>query len=237
MAKPKVYLSAPYHWYNKCAVAGCDENTHNNEYLDELEVYLDACGIDHKRGYRRPPKDGNTDGDALMVKAVTESDDWGAGIHYVSHTNAADGKAKGSRPMIYDGSANGEKLAKIMMKHREAVTGKKQQLVRRTDLYELYYPAAVSYYEEHAFHDNKEDAEWFHAHLRDIAKSAAMGFCEWFGVPFVDPYAKKHLVVLGEYDTAEAAEQALREMLEKAEMAQLAAASVQDTLKGAKVVS
>ena len=30
---PKVYLSPAYHYWNPCAVAGCDEPTHNNLYL------------------------------------------------------------------------------------------------------------------------------------------------------------------------------------------------------------
>lgn len=37
---PKVYLSPAYHYWNPCAVAGCDETTHNNLYLDVLEPYL-----------------------------------------------------------------------------------------------------------------------------------------------------------------------------------------------------
>ena len=37
---PKVYLSPAYHYWNPCAVAGCDETTHNNLYLDVLEPML-----------------------------------------------------------------------------------------------------------------------------------------------------------------------------------------------------
>ena len=80
----KVYLSPAYHYWNPCAVAGCDETTHNNLYLDVLEPYLTACGIQYKRGPRRTPKSGE-DGDALMLQAVRESDAWGADVHYVSH--------------------------------------------------------------------------------------------------------------------------------------------------------
>ena len=42
---PKVYLSQAYHYWNPCAVAECDETTHNNLYLDVLEPYLAATGI------------------------------------------------------------------------------------------------------------------------------------------------------------------------------------------------
>ena len=30
----KVYLSPAYHYFNRCAVPGCDETTHNNLYID-----------------------------------------------------------------------------------------------------------------------------------------------------------------------------------------------------------
>ena len=93
---PKGYLSPAYHYWNPCAVAGCDETTHNNLYLDVLEPYLAACGIQYKRGPRRTPKSGE-DGDALMLQAVRESDAWGADVHYVSHTNAANGGVRGYR--------------------------------------------------------------------------------------------------------------------------------------------
>lgn len=185
----KVYLSAPLHWYNKCAVSGCDENTHNNEYLDELEVYLKACGIQTKRGYRRPPKDSTTDGDKLMIQNVRESNAWGADVHYVSHTNAANGTVRGYRPMIYTGSKGGKKLAKYMIAERKKIYDQPISLTERSDLYELNTPVAVSYYEEHVFHDNKEDAKWFHDNMRKIAESAARGLCSYFGIKFVDPYA------------------------------------------------
>ena len=49
-------------------------------------------------------------------------------------------------------------------------------------------PRAVSYYEEHVFHDNVDDARWFHANLRSVARSAAKGLCDYFNLPFVEPY-------------------------------------------------
>ena len=188
---PKVYLSAPYHWNNVCAVAGCDENTHNNEYLDELDAYLTANGIDTMRGYRRPPMDGTTDGNQLMKQAVQESNAWGADVHYVSHTNAsADGDVRGYRPMIYPGSEGGEKLAELMIAAREDIYDQPITLVKRSDLYELRETNAVAYYEEHVFHDNEEDAKWFHDNMRRIAERAARALCAYFGLVFRDPYAK-----------------------------------------------
>ena len=187
---PKVYLSPAYHWFNTCSIAGCDETTHNNLYLDELELFLTACGIEWKRGPRRVPK-SNEDGTELMKKAVAESDAWGADVHYVSHTNAFDGSVKGYRPIIYPGSDGGEKLANFIIAERRKIYDGPVRLNERDDLYELRVPKAVSYYEEHVFHDNLEDATWFHNNLRNIARATCKGMCSYFAIPFVDPYAEK----------------------------------------------
>ncbi len=200
----KVYLSPAYHWFNPCSIAGCDETTHNNEYMDEVEVFLKASGIETKRGPRRVPK-SNEDGTELMKRAVAESNEWGADIHYASHTNASTntvggGKAKGCRPIIYDGSERGEKLAACMIQRRKEVYPGAITLNRRDDLYELRVPYAVSFYEEHVFHDNPEDAKWFHEHMRDVARSAAKGMCDYLGEKFVDPYEAEGEDYKAKYD-------------------------------------
>lgn len=189
---PKVYLSPAYHRNNTCAVAGCDETTHNNLYLDALTPFLTSCSIEWKRGPRRIPLSAE-DGDVLMKQAVAESDVWGADVHYVSHTNASGsdptgGAARGCRPIIYTGSEKRETLAACMVARRAEVYPGKITLNRRTDLYELRVPRAVSFYEEHVFHDNPDDAAWFHAHMRDVARSAARGLCDYFGIAYVEPY-------------------------------------------------
>lgn len=227
----KVYLSPAYHRFNPCAVAGCDETTHNNLYLDELEVFLTACGIQWKRGPRRVPN-SNEDGDVLMRRAVAESNAWGAEVHYVSHTNASgntvgEGTTQGYRPIIFQGSQRGERLALFMTQRRREVYDGQISLNRRTDLYELREPRAVSYYEEHVFHDNPADAQWFHNNLRSVARSAAKGLCDYFNLPFVEPYtvadppeeeeapnepAPLYRVQVGAYRSRSGAEALLREV-------------------------
>lgn len=187
---PKIYLSPAYHKWNPCAISGCDETTHNNLYLDELEVYLKACGIQFKRGTRRKPK-SNEDGTALMNMAISESNKYKPDIHYVSHTNAYNGTVKGYRPMIYPkNNAKGEKLAEILIKYRKEIYKEPINLKRTDEWAELRETTAVAYYEEHVFHDNAEDAKWFHNNLRKIAEQTCKGFCEYFGIAFKDPYAK-----------------------------------------------
>lgn len=197
MSAPKVYLSPAMHRANPCVYPRpdgkqCYEALENNEYIDILEPILNRCGIETKRGYRRTPMNSDN-GDAIMKQNVRESDAWGADVHYVSHTNgSADGKgnSRGCFPMYYTYSKNGKKLGKIMVKYRKQIYPRTVKLVARSGLYELRVPKAVSFYEEHVFHDNMEDATWFHTHMREVAESAAKGLCEWFGIPYV-PSADK----------------------------------------------
>ena len=196
MAAPKVYLSPAMHMANPCVYPRpdgkqCYEALENNEYIDILEPILNRCGIETKRGYRRTPMNGDN-GDAIMKQNVRESDAWGADVHYVSHTNgSADGKgnSRGCHPMYYTYSKNGKKLGQIMVKYRKQIYPRTVKLVASSKWYELYKPKAVSFYEEHVFHDNMEDATWFHTHMKEIAESAAKGLCEYFGIPYVEPAA------------------------------------------------
>ena len=192
MAAPKVYLSPAMHMANPCVYPRpdgqqCYEALENNEYIDILEPILNRCGIETKRGYRRTPMNGDN-GNAIMKQNVRESNAWGADVHYVSHTNgSADGKAQGCHPMYYTYSKNGKKLGETMVKYRKQIYPRTVKLVARSDLYELKKTNAVAFYEEHAFHDNMEDATWFHTHMEEIAESAAKGLCEYFGIPYVEP--------------------------------------------------
>lgn len=129
----------------------------------------------------------NEDGDKIMKQNVAESNAWSADVHYISHTNGADGTVKGYRPIYFTGSAKGKKLAEIMVKYRKQIYPYSVVLNNRTDLYELKNTNAVAFYEEHVFHDNLEDATWFHTHMDEIAESAAKGLCEYFGIPYVAP--------------------------------------------------
>ena len=192
MAAPKVYLSPAMHMANPCVYPRedgkqCYEALENNEYVDILEPILNRCGIATKRGYRRTPMNSDN-GNDIMKQNVRESDAWGADVHYVSHTNGSgDGKgnARGCYPMYYTYSSKGKKLGEIMVKYRKQIYPRTVKLVANSKWYELRVPKAVSFYEEHVFHDNLEDATWFHTHMKEIAESAAKGLCEWFGIPYV----------------------------------------------------
>ncbi|MBO5121755.1 MAG: SPOR domain-containing protein, partial [Oscillospiraceae bacterium] len=125
------------------------------------------------------------------------------------------------------GSQRGERLALFMTQRRREVYDGQVSLNRRTDLYELRMPRAVSYYEEHVFHDNVDDAQWFHDNLRSVARSATKGLCDYFNLPFREPYtvadppeeeevpmetAPLYRVQVGAYRNRSGAEALLREV-------------------------
>lgn len=181
--RPKIYLSPAAHATdNPCAHSpACGENIHANLYVDELIPYLDACGFDWKRANR-----ANT-GQKLRL-SVAESNAWGADLHYTVHTNAANGRAQGSRPMVWP-TGKGRAWAGVLLQYRREVYPYPCAVKVRSDLYELSATRATAIYEELVFHDNPEDAAWLHAHMRELAAQTARAFCGIFGLAFVDPYA------------------------------------------------
>lgn len=206
MCKPKVYLSPAYHKQNNCCYKRpdgnpCYETLHNNEYLDVLVKFLTANGIDWKRGPRRTPM-SNEDGTALMIQAVEESNKWGVDVHYVCHTNAStNGAAKGYHPMYYATSERGKELCEIFAKYRAGIYPNGIKCIPRpsdygSDLYELRKTYATAIYQEHVFHDNADDAAWFHSHMEDVARADCKALCEWFGLTYKEPIKDGQPVVV-----------------------------------------
>ncbi len=183
---PGIYLSPALHQYdNSCSYdKKCGENIHCAAYMDELIPYLDACGIEWKRS--NPENKG-----ARYARTIAESNAWKPDIHFVKHTNASVGHtAKGSRIFVWP-TGDGKKIAELMLKHRKTFYPAGGRVVENTDLTEIKNTVAVCVYDELVFHDNKEDAEFLHKHLREFAEADAKALCEYFKIAFVDPYEKK----------------------------------------------
>ena len=179
----KVYLSPAAHGRdNPCLISGCSENTHANLYLDELTPYLDACGIEWKRNSKENM------GSTGVQRSVWESNTWGATLHYVVHTNAANSKARGSRPHVYP-TGEGRAWAEQILVRRREIYPYPCIVKESCDLYEIVATRAVCIYEELVFHDNEEDVGWFHENMRKLAEATAKAFCDIFKLEFRDPYA------------------------------------------------
>lgn len=192
-----VYLSPAYHRQNNCCYQRsdgkpCYETLHNNEYLDVLEKFLQANRITYARGTRRVPM-SSEDGTALMNKAIAESNNLNARVHFVSHTNAsAKGTVSGYHPMYYAYSESGKRLCELFAKYRAEIYTGTIKCIPRPGRYggglsELRNTTGVAIYQEHVFHDNAEDAVWFHTHMVDIARADTKALCEWFGKEYHEP--------------------------------------------------
>lgn len=186
---PKIYLSPAAHAHdNPCSYdrKNCGENVHCNLYMDELEPYLRACGMEVKRASKT-----NT-GDGIRI-SVKEANDWGADLYYVAHTNAGGGCRNGI--MIY--SEDSRPWAEKLRKRRLEVYPRRSNISINPNLYEINQTKAPCLYEELVFHDNLEDITWFHANLREMAEATAKAFCDIFGISFVDPYKKGEVTIMG----------------------------------------
>ena len=186
---PKIYLSPAAHAHdNPCSYdrKNCGENVHCNLYMDELEPYLRACGMDVKRASK-----ANT-GDGIRI-SVKEANDWGADLYYVAHTNAGGGCRNGI--MIY--SEESRPWAEKLRKRRMEVYPRRSNISVNPNLYEINQTKAPCLYEELVFHDNLEDISFLHTHLREMAEATAKAFCDIFGVSFVDPYEKGEVTIMG----------------------------------------
>ena len=201
----KIYLSPAAHGVdNPCSYdKKCGENKHCNAYLDELEPYLKACGIQYKRANKK--NTGNN-----LSKTIAESNAYKPDIHYTCHTNAFNGTVSGGRPHVWLKSGNGKKWAEIILKHRKKIYPYPCSVKDGSSFAEVKGTTAVAIYEELVFHDNKDDITWFHKNMRKMAEYTARAFCEIFGIKFVDPYyvppkpapkPKKYAVQIGAFDT------------------------------------
>ncbi len=195
--KPKIYLSPAYHKANECCYKRpdgqqCYETLENNEFMDILQPMLERCGFDIKRGPRRTPMSDEY-GPDYMYRAIEESNAWGALIHYVSHTNGSTtgttgrGTKQGFEALYHPSSSNGKKLAELMVKYRKSIYPYGCRTVARGDLHELDDTTAYAVYQEHVYHDNLEDAAWFHEHMTACAEADCKALCEFCGLEYVNP--------------------------------------------------
>ena len=185
---PKIYLSPAAHAHdNPCSYdrKNCGENVHCNLYMDELEPYLIACGIEVKRASKANTGDG-------IRTSVKEANDWGADLYYVAHTNAGGGCRNGI--MIY--SEESRPWAEKLRKRRLEVYPRRSNISINPNLYEINQTKAPCLYEELVFHDNLEDISFLHNHLREMAEATAKAFCDIFGVRFIDPYKSEGEVTI-----------------------------------------
>lgn len=174
---PKVYISPSVQTYNLCEYGDTEKN-HCQLYADILERYFQACGIEYKRNYNK-----------TFQEATAESNAWGPDIHYACHTNAFNGMTRYSVLLVYnavDGNPAYE-CAEDIADLRPQVYPNPIYVNQNRSLYEIRYTTSPCVYDEIVFHDNVDDATLFHVRMQTFAELTTRGFCDYFGIPFVQP--------------------------------------------------
>ena len=167
---------------NACAF-GDSEKDHCNKVMDIVEVHLKRCGISFKRNKTL----------TNLTDITTDSNAYGADLHFALHTNAVGGTKAGSvrghHVYYYPTSDNGKKLAQLLVKNFKSiynVTDAQHEAIGNNVYTELKKTKAVAVIEETVFHDNKKDAEWYHNSYVKIAEYVARTICEYLNVKYVE---------------------------------------------------
>ena len=168
----KVYLSPSNQPRNMCAL-GHSEKQHCEQLVQLMLPMLHAKGIEFKV---RPQTGGVSDW-------VRESNAWGADLHVPIHTNAASGTARGTRFGFYPGRNDSMKACQVFRDNFKKIYPLPDKVITTTyNFAEAKNPKCPSVYCETVFHDNRQDAEWFHANMSRIAQNFVESIAEILGV-------------------------------------------------------
>lgn len=233
MAK-NIYISPSDQTSNKYAYGNTNEAVVCRKIADATEAALKRCGFNVKNNKT-----------SSMAARVAESDKWGADLHLPIHTNAFNKKVTGTRLFCWDKTGEGYKACRAIFNKLAPITpGTSESISVNTSLYEIRNPSAPTAYVEVDFHDVADIAKWLIENVEAVGEAICQGVCDYFGVAYVPKeLPEKKQIVLGEYDTLRAADDALGEIhatiasLETAlDDAKTYAGKLEAALKNVKVV-
>ena len=169
----KVYLSPSNQPRNMCAL-GHSEKQHCEELVQRMLPLLLERGIEFKVRQASNSMSAN----------VNEATAWGAQLYVPIHTNAtASGSARGTRFGYYPGRNDSMEACKAFKQNWIKIYPYPDKVrVGTYTFYEAKAPKCPSVYCETVFHDNKQDAQWFHDNLDRIALNFVESIAGLLGV-------------------------------------------------------
>ncbi len=179
----KVYVSPSDQERNEYAVGNTNEKEQCHAITAALIKALARCGMQAKTNYT-----------ASMKDRVKESNAWNADLHLPIHTNAHNGKVKGTRLFSYASTGEGNRACEAIMETLAPITPGESDDIKPADFYEIRYAYAPTAYIEVGFHDNKEEAKWMIEHTEQIAEAICQGVCDYFGIKYEAPEIEKPVV-------------------------------------------
>ena len=177
----KVYLSPSDQTNNTYAYGGTAESVQCGKIAEACRKALERCGVSVKVGHM-----------ISMQQKCSESNAFGADLHVPIHTNAFNGKVRGTRMFCYDTKGKGMAACKAIFAELAPLTpGESENIKADPSLYEVRVPAAPTAYTECEFHDSVEGAKWIVENTDKIGEAIAKGICKYLGVAFQEKTQSK----------------------------------------------
>ena len=177
---PKIYLS-PSTQEGNPYVNGGNEEQYMNLVADAMIPYLRSSGIQYTR---------NTP-DMTAAQSIRASNAGNYDFHIALHSNAAPesnaGNVQGAEVYYYPNSADGKRMADILVKNLKEIYPGRVRALTTTYLGEVTKTRAPAVLIEFAYHDNVEDANWIKNNIQNMAIAVVKSLCEYFDIPFVQP--------------------------------------------------
>lgn len=172
---PTIYLSPSTQQYNLYVTEG-NEEYWMNLVTDAMIPYLQQFGINY---YRNTPE-------MTAGSSIRDSNSKNVDFHIAIHSNASGeaqaGRNRGVIVFYYPGSADGQRMANIMVENFKQIYPLPDlvRAVSTTTIGEVSRTTAPSVLIEVAYHDNVEDANWITNNIDEIARAIADSVNEYF---------------------------------------------------------
>ncbi|MGE5328241.1 MAG: N-acetylmuramoyl-L-alanine amidase family protein [Deltaproteobacteria bacterium] len=114
-----------------------------------------------------------------LKQIIADSNAKKVDLHIAIHSNACNGKARGTEVFYNLLSVRGKKLAQYIYNNMEAITPSKDRGIKGTLSLGEVKTKAVAALIEVAFHDNLQDAKWIMANKKAIAKAIYQGIIKY----------------------------------------------------------
>lgn len=199
----KIFLSPSNQFENKYAGLNTSEGEQMGKVAQALQTALVRCGFGVL-----------TIHDATMAAKVQAADKYGADLYLPIHSNACNGKVKGTRLFCWEKNGKGCMACCCIADHLFPLTpGTSESITEAPDLYEVRMPKAPTAYIEVDFHDVPEVARWIVDHIEEIAEAICRGVCDYFHVLYVNPKPDKlYRVQVGAFRNRENAKRLLENL-------------------------
>lgn len=117
-----------------------------------------------------------------LKQIIADSNAKKVDLHIAIHSNASDGKARGTEVWYNLLSVNGKKLAKCIYDILAILTPTADRGIKGTLSLGEVKVKAVSCLIETIFHDNKDDAQWLLGHRQAVSKAIYQGILKYLEV-------------------------------------------------------